>query len=104
MARNRVISLEEAVDRYAESSAISAVRLYRYWISQGNSREEAIRKAVKQAIGMMASSGADPERMIFLLRELASAAEALANAAEEALKEVREERNREIVEKGESYG
>jgi predicted glycoside hydrolase/deacetylase ChbG (UPF0249 family) len=85
----RVIPLEEAVDRFAESSAISAVRLYRYWVSQGNSRDEAIRKAVKQATGMMASSGASLEKMVYLLRELASASKALAEAAEQASKEAK---------------
>jgi len=87
--KTRIIPPEEAVDRFAESSAISAVRLYRYWISQGNSREEAVQKAVKQAIGMMASSGTDLGRMVILLRELASAANALAAAAEHALKELK---------------
>lgn len=75
----KVKSLEEAAERYAESALISAIRLRRYWLSQGNSEKAAVEKAMKQASGMMASSGIPLERLIELFNELAEASGAFSN-------------------------
>jgi hypothetical protein len=60
----KVKSLDEIVSRYAESALISAVRLRRYWISQGLSEDEAIERALKQALGMLEASGLGPEKLL----------------------------------------
>ncbi len=69
----KLITPEEAVARYAESALVSAVRLRRYWLSQGVSEEVAIERAITQASGMMASSGASLEKLIELFEDLNSA-------------------------------
>jgi hypothetical protein len=70
------LEVEEYMDRYAESALISAIRLRRYWIKQGYSDDEAIARAVKQAAGMMTSSGVPLDRLITLFEELESASKA----------------------------
>lgn len=40
-----------------ESALVSAIRLRRYWMSQGLSEEKAIEKAIDQAVGMCVTSG-----------------------------------------------
>jgi phage baseplate assembly protein gpV len=67
------ITIEEAVNRYAESALVSAVRLRRYWLSQGVSGEIAVERAINQASGMMASSGASLDKLIELFEDLKSA-------------------------------
>jgi len=75
--KKKVANLEEYINRYAESAVISAVRLRRYWLSQGDSEDIAIKKAVKQAVGMMkASYGSSPEKLIELFEELKQACDA----------------------------
>jgi len=81
----KVKPMEELVDRYAESALISAIRLRRYWLSQGDSEEVAITKAMKQACGMMASSGAPLERLLELFNELASASKAFSDFLTDAI-------------------
>ena len=83
----RIPPLSEVVDRYAESALISAIRLRRYWMAQGDSPERATEKAVRQAAGMMASSGVPISRLIELFREMKNAADAFV----EMLKRVQEE-------------
>lgn len=80
----KTIPLEEAVNRYAESALVSAVRLRRYWLSQGLSNSEAIERAVKQASGMMASSGASLNALIELFKELEGACDAFVRILEKA--------------------
>ena len=87
----KVVTLDEAINRYAESSLVSAVRLRRYWLSQGASESEAIEKAVNQASGMMASSGASLDKLIELFRELKGACDAFV----EILDKVNREQTRE---------
>ncbi len=79
-----VVSLEEAVNRYAESALVSAVRLRRYWLSQGLPEDEAIGRAVRQASGMMASSGAPLDALIELFTELKGACDAFVEMLEQA--------------------
>jgi hypothetical protein len=67
---------KKMVYRYAESALISAIRLRRYWISQGFSEEEAIRRALNQAVGMLASSDVKPERLLELFYDLRNACDA----------------------------
>jgi type IV pilus biogenesis protein CpaD/CtpE len=76
------VMAKEMVYRYAESALISAVRLRRYWISQGFSEEEAVRRALKQAVGMLASSGVKPERLLELFYELRDACNAFIRGLE----------------------
>ncbi|MEM3419015.1 MAG: hypothetical protein QXL51_05360 [Candidatus Aenigmatarchaeota archaeon] len=45
----RVKPPKDVINKHVESALISAIRLRRYWISQGNSEDEAIKKAIKQA-------------------------------------------------------
>lgn len=80
----------EIFDRYAESALISAVRLRRYWLSQGLSEDEAISRAVKQAIGMMKASGRKPEELLELFRELSEASKAFITALEKLTKKSKE--------------
>ena len=84
--RIKVKPLEEVVNRYAESALISAVRLRRYWISQGDSEERAVAKAVKQAVGMMASSGVPPEKLYELFDELEKACKAFKEMLKKVIK------------------
>lgn len=86
----RIVSPEEATNRYAESALISAVRLRRYWLSQGFSEEEAIRKALKQAIGMLAASGLGPNKLLELFRELKEACNAFIALLEDIEKGTKE--------------
>lgn len=53
MPRRKLLSPEEIVIRYTEGAIISALRLKRYWERKGLSREEAISRAVKQAVNMI---------------------------------------------------
>jgi hypothetical protein len=85
MGRGKPLTVEEIVNRYAESALISAVRLRRYWISQGLSEEEAVRRAVKQAFGMLASLGVGPEKLLELFYELRSACDAFIKVIEDAV-------------------
>ncbi len=73
--RRKPLDIQEVVDRYAESALISAIRLRRYWISQGDNPQKATEKAVRQAVGMMASSGAPISRLIELFQELKDASD-----------------------------
>jgi hypothetical protein len=79
----KVKSLDEIVSRYAESALISAVRLRRYWISQGLSEDEAIERALKQALGMLEASGLGYEKLLELFYELQGACAAFIKALEE---------------------
>jgi len=83
MSRKRTLDKKEWVNRYAESALISAIRLRRYWISQGDSEDVAVEKAVKQAVGMMAASGLPPEKLLELFRELERACKAFIEMLEE---------------------
>ena len=84
-SKPRIKSLEEITYRYAESAAISAVRLRRYWLSQGLSEEEAIDRALKQAIGMLAASGLGPDKLLELFYELKDACEAFIKILEKVI-------------------
>ena len=79
----KVVPLEEAVNRYAESALVSAVRLGRYWLSQGLPEHEAIERATKQASGMMASSGASLDTLVGLFKELKGACDAFVEMLEQ---------------------
>ncbi len=89
MVRVKAKSTEEIVNRYAESALISAIRLRRYWISQGNSENEAITKAVKQAVGMMTASGVPLEKLLELFDELEKASKAFKSMIEEIISSTR---------------
>jgi len=64
IGKMKVKPIKEIVNRYAESALISAIRLRRYWLSQGLSEDEAISRAIKQAVGMMRASGRKPEELL----------------------------------------
>ena len=81
---------EEVVNRYAESALISAIRLRRYWLSQGFSEDEAISRAVKQAVGMMKASGRRPEELLALFKELREASEAFITMLEKVIEKGKE--------------
>lgn len=83
----RLPPISEILDRYAESALISAIRLRRYWIMQGDSPERATEKAIRQAIGMMVSSGVPLSRLIMLFEDIKNAADAFIKM----IKDVREE-------------
>ena len=55
-------------------------------MSQGDSEERAIAKAVKQAVGMMASSGTPPEKLYELFDELEKACRAFKSMLKEIIK------------------
>ena len=87
MSGNKAKPLEEWVRRYAEAALISAVRLRRYWLSQGLPEHEAVRRAVNQAVGMMRSSGLGPEELIELFKDLQSACNAFIKMLEKIVGE-----------------
>jgi len=76
----------EVVNRCAESALISAIRLRRYWLSQGLPEDEAISRAVKQAVGMIKASGRKPEELLELFKELHEASEAFVAMLEKVIK------------------
>ena len=84
------ITLEEAVNRYAESALVSCVRLRRYWMSQGLSEDKAIERAVNQASGMMASSGASLDKLIDLFNQLYDACDLFVEMLETVQKDQEE--------------
>jgi hypothetical protein len=73
MGRKKPKNMEEIINKYAESALISAIKLRRYWITQGLSDEEATKRAVKQAIGMLESAGFGFEKLLELFYELRNA-------------------------------
>ena len=88
----KIKPLEEITRRYAESALVSAVRLRRHWMSQGLSEKEAIKRAVKQASGMMASSGIPLEQLYNLFDELEKACTSFKKTIIIALKETKTKR------------
>jgi hypothetical protein len=64
-------------EKVVEASAVAAIRLYRYWRSNGDSEEEAARKAVKTAIGMLRAGGISPEKVVATLDDFAAVFRAL---------------------------
>jgi len=85
----RLPPISEIVDRYAESALVSAIRLRRYWIAQGDSPERATEKAVRQAVGMISSSGVPISRLIELFQEMRNAADAFIEMLERVREELR---------------
>ncbi|MCD6084197.1 MAG: hypothetical protein J7J20_01500 [Desulfurococcales archaeon] len=61
---------EESSIRYVEGAIISALRLKRFWRRRGLSEDEAMKRAVKQAIGMIKVSGLSERDVISTLKEL----------------------------------
>lgn len=90
MGKVRVKPIKEIVNRYAESALISAIRLRRYWLSQGLSEDEAISRAIKQAVGMMRASGRKPEELLQLFKELEAASKAFVAMLEIVVKKSKE--------------
>jgi len=86
----KVKHIKEIVNRYAESALISAIRLRRYWLSQGLSEDEAISRAIKQAVGMMRASGRKPEELLQLFKELEAASKAFVAMLEIVVKKSKE--------------
>ena len=86
----KVKPIKEIVNRYAESALISAIRLRRYWLSQGLSEDEAISRAIKQAVGMMRASGRKPEELLQLFKELEAASKAFVAMLEIVVKKSKE--------------
>ena len=90
IGKMRVKPIKEIVNRYAESALISAIRLRRYWLSQGLSEDEAISRAIKQAVGMMRASGRKPEELLQLFKELEAASKAFVAMLEIVVKKSKE--------------
>ena len=61
---------EEIMRRYVEGAVVSATRLLRHWMSRGLSEEEALSRAIKQALNMIKSSGLSEEEVLKTLKEL----------------------------------
>jgi len=91
MGRRKQKNMEDIVNKYAQSALISAIKLRRYWITQGLSNEEATKRAVKQAIGILESVGLGFEKLLELFYDLR-------DASNEFIKVI--ESN---IERGESY-
>jgi len=51
------------INLHVESALVSAIRLRRYWMTQGYSEKEAMEKALKQATGMLKSLGISPKKL-----------------------------------------
>ena len=87
----KVKPVHEVINRYAESALISAIRLRRYWLSQGLTEDEAISRAIKQAVGMMKASGRKPEELLQLFKELEEASKAFVAMLEKVVEKSKEE-------------
>lgn len=71
MMKIRGPSLDECVRRYVVSSVGSALKLNRYWKKKGLSDEEAEKRALNQAVGMIISGyGNDLEKAKNSIMEL----------------------------------
>jgi len=68
MSRRKLLSPEEVVTRYTESAIISALRLKRYWERKGLAHDEAVSRAVKQAVNMIIAGS--PEKLPKILEDL----------------------------------
>lgn len=64
-----MVSEEELRRRYVEGAIISALRLYRHWRKRGLTKNEAFKRSVKQALGMMEVSGLSKEEVIDVLED-----------------------------------
>lgn len=82
----KVKSMKGIVDRYAESALVSAIRLRRYWLSQGKAEDVATERAFNQALGMMASSGVPIKRLRELFAETEDVSRTFGVMLEEIMK------------------
>lgn len=64
-----MVSEDESRRRYVEGAIISALRLYRHWRKRGLTKEEAFRRSVKQALGMVEVSGLSKEEVTDVLED-----------------------------------
>lgn len=64
-----MVSKEESRRRYVEGAIISALRLYRHWRKRGLTKDEAFKRSVKQALGMMGVSGLSKEEVVDVLED-----------------------------------
>lgn len=64
-----MVSEEELRRRYVEGAIISALRLYRHWRKRGLTKNEAFKRSVKQALGMMEVSGLSKEEVVDVLED-----------------------------------
>lgn len=64
-----MVSEEELRRRYVEGAIISALRLYRHWRKRGLTKNEAFKRSVKQALGMMEVSGLSREEVVDVLED-----------------------------------
>lgn len=92
-----VKSAEEFAREAAEQALISAIRQRRYWLEKGEPNEKAIKKAAKQAVGMLDSSGSSADKLYKLFDELGENVETF----KKKIKEVEKEREEEKKEKEE---
>lgn len=60
-------SEDESRRRYVEGAIISALRLYRHWKKRGLTKDEAFKRSVKQALGMVEASGLSKEEVVDVL-------------------------------------
>jgi hypothetical protein len=85
--RIKAKGMKEITDRYAESALVSAIRLRRYWLSQGKSEDVATVRAFNQALGMMASSGVSIRRLREMFAETEDVSRTFGMMFEEIMKE-----------------
>ncbi|MGC8974748.1 MAG: hypothetical protein ACP5KB_00955 [Thermoprotei archaeon] len=64
-----MVSEEELRRRYVEGAIISALRLYRHWRKRGLTKNEAFKRSVRQALGMMGVSGLTKEEVVDVLED-----------------------------------
>lgn len=64
-----MVSEDESRRRYVEGAIISALRLYRHWRKRGLTKDEAFRRSVKQALGMVEVSGLSKEEVTDVLED-----------------------------------
>ncbi len=60
-------SEDESRRRYVEGAIISALRLYRHWKKRGLTKDEAFKRSVKQALGMVEVSGLSKDEVADVL-------------------------------------
>ncbi|MEM0014925.1 MAG: hypothetical protein QXS42_01125 [Zestosphaera sp.] len=79
-----MISEDESRRRYVEGAIISALRLYRHWRKRGLSKDEAFRRSVKQALGMVEVSGLSREEVTDVLEDFSRILDGIKNGLENA--------------------
>ena len=74
---------EEVLRRYVEGAIVSAARLWRHWLHRGLSEDEAMKRAIKQALNMIKSTDLSSDEVISTLKRVRRITDELLKLLEE---------------------